>query len=186
MVQTVELLLDEATEAAVVEQWQALVDDGLPSSGRNPSPTNRPHVTTAVATAMPSGLDDELATAVGALPLPTRLGGLVVFGGRRLVLSRLVVASAGLVDLHARVADVVAACPGQPANARPGAWTPHVTLARGLTPEQLGRAVAVLGRAPDLEAQVVAVRRWDGEARVARLLPPSPDRGSHDHGLNPP
>jgi hypothetical protein len=45
VVQTVELLLDEALEAQVLAQWRALADAGLPSQALHTGPANRPHVT---------------------------------------------------------------------------------------------------------------------------------------------
>ncbi|HZI96573.1 MAG TPA: 2'-5' RNA ligase family protein [Actinomycetales bacterium] len=171
MVQTVELLLDQAAEAVVRDQWTTLASLGLPSQARHTGATNRPHVTLAVAAAMPAALDPRLAQAVTELPVPVLLGGLVVFRGRRgsVVLSRLVVPSAALMALHAAVADVVADCPDRPANLRPGAWTPHVTLARGLTPEQVGPAVAACS-ASTLEAVAVTARRYDGDRKGDWLL----------------
>lgn len=171
MVQTVELLLDKATDAVVREQWATLASLGLPSQARHTGATNRPHVTLAVASWVPAALDPPLAGAVAGLPVPVRLGGLVVFRGRRgsVVLSRLVVPSAGLLALHAAVADVMADCPDQPENLQTGRWTPHVTLARGLTSDQVGPAVAACS-AGSLEAAAVAARRYDGERKVDWLL----------------
>lgn len=171
MVQTVELLLDEATEAAVRAEWAALAALGLPGQGRRDQATNRPHVTLAVASVIPAGLEPALARAVGTLPLPVRLGGLVVFGGRRRVLARLVVPSVELLALQAAVASVVAGCPDRPANLAAGAWTAHVTLARGLREDQVGPAVVACS-AGTLEAVAVAARRYDGERKVDWLLPP--------------
>jgi hypothetical protein len=45
MAHSIELLFDDATEAAVRRDWTALAQAGLPSQGQHRSPTNRPHVT---------------------------------------------------------------------------------------------------------------------------------------------
>ena len=45
---SVELVPDAAIEAAVRDDWARLESAGLPNAGRNPSPSNRPHVTLAV------------------------------------------------------------------------------------------------------------------------------------------
>ena len=45
---SVELVPDAAIEAAVRADWDRLRRADLPNSGRNPSPSNRPHVTLAV------------------------------------------------------------------------------------------------------------------------------------------
>ncbi|WP_298804015.1 2'-5' RNA ligase family protein [uncultured Pseudokineococcus sp.] len=176
MVQTVEALLDAETERLVVGQWQVLQHAGLPSQADHTGATNRPHVTLATAAQMPAALDDALREAAEPLPQAVRLGPLVVLGGRRHVLARLLVATPGLLALHARTAEVVSGCPEPGELLAPGAWTPHVTLARGLTGEQLAEALAALGGAgalgpaADVEAAVVGVRRFDGDARAVRLV----------------
>ena len=45
------------------------------------------------------------------LPIPVALGGLLIFGARRFVLARLVVPSAGLLDLQAGVVRSLDASP---------------------------------------------------------------------------
>lgn len=173
MVQTVELVLDEASEELVRAQWQALAAAALPSQARHTGATNRPHVTLAVAEELPAELEPALRQAVAALPLPVRLGALVCFGGRRRVLARLVVADRALLDLHAAVAEVVAGCPGPSPLTEPGRWTPHVTLARGLLPEQVGAALAVTtppGCPGEVDGTAERCRRYDGRARVDWLL----------------
>lgn len=170
MVQTVELLLDEETDTAVRRSWAALAAAGLPSQARHTGATNRPHVTMAVASALPSALEPALAEAVSELPLPVRLGGLVCFAGRRRVLGFVVVPTVALLRLHASVADVVADCPGLGVQLAPDHWTPHVTVARGLTGEQLGAALSLLNDRSELVGAAVAARRYDGEARTDWVL----------------
>lgn len=116
-------------------------------------------------------------------PLPTlRLGGLVVFGvpPRGLVLARQVVVDRPLLDLHARIHAAVDPATDSPdpdaapvevvPHTRPGAWTPHVTLALRLTTEQLGAAVAALGRIDPLDAPAAGLRRWDPRNRTVTEL----------------
>ena len=170
MVQTVELLLDEQTDTAVRRGWDALAAAGLPSQARHPGATNRPHVTMAVAAAIPGIVEERLAGAVSALPIPVRLGGLVYFPGRRWVLARLVVPTAELLALHAEVAGAVADCPELSPQLHPGNWTPHVTLAHGLAGDQLGAALTLLNDRAPLVGQAVAARRYDGSGRTEWLL----------------
>jgi len=79
-----------------------------------------------------------------------------------------VVASAELLDIHR---EVVARClpqlPREPfAHSEPGHWTPHVTLGRRFTTEQVALALEVLdGLSADIGAQVVGLRRWDSDAK---------------------
>ena len=172
MVQTVELLLDDDTDSSVRRAWAMLAAAGLPSQARHTGPTNRPHVTLAVASAIPPGLEEPLAGALSGLPVPVRLGGLVCFAGRRRVLARLVVPTAALLEVHAAVAAVLAQCPDPSPQLLPDRWTPHVTLARGLTGEQLGAALAVLNDRDELIGAAVAARRYDGAARTDWLVSP--------------
>jgi hypothetical protein len=72
------------------------------------------------------------------------------------------------------------------AHTAPGRWTPHVTLASRLSPDQLARAVEVLADAEEARAAtapedpavpvppgaglLVALRRWDSDARTVTIL----------------
>ncbi len=91
------------------------------------------------------------------------LGAPVLFGaGRTRVIARSVVPSAALVDLHTRVHDLAGA--GDDADhTRPGAWTPHVTLARRVALDRVGDALRVLSEHAPLERSVraVGIRRWE-------------------------
>lgn len=166
--QSVELLLDDAAERTVLERWRRLQDAGLPSMARHTGATNRPHITLGVADAVPARTETELRSLVPHLPVTVTLGGLVVFGnGRERVLAWLVVPSAALLELHARTA---ALWPSGARHLRPGAWTPHVTLARHLPLEQLGEVLTALGELPELGATGRSLRRWDSDARRAWVL----------------
>lgn len=168
-VQSVELLLDETTDAALRAQWAQLAAAGLPSQARHTGPTNAPHVTLAVRDRIPPELDVPLMTAT-ALPVSIRLGGLLVFARRRCILARVVVPSVPLLDLHAQVHDVLTGCGPSAAHLDPGWWTPHVTLARNLTEDQLATAVHLLADATDVAGRGVAIRRWDAAVRRAWVL----------------
>lgn len=170
-VQSVEALLDPGTDARVRSLWDALVAAGLPSQARHTGESNAPHVTLAVREEIPSALDTALGEAVGPLPLAVRLGGLLVFARRRAVLALAVVPSEPLLAAHARLDDALAGCGPSADHLSPGTWTPHVTLARGLTAEQVGTAVAALETLPDLDGTVPAVRRWDARERRTWTLP---------------
>jgi hypothetical protein len=74
------------------------------------------------------------------------------------------VPGARLLSLHTAIAEAMVAAPDVPDQVRPGRWTPHVTLARGLGSRQVGEALAVLGRARALDGAIVSVRRWDPDA----------------------
>ncbi len=173
MLQSVEALLDPVLDASVREEWARLLAAGLPSQARHTGASNAPHVTLAVAERIGADADARLAGAVPA-DLPTlRLGGVLVLPGRsgRCVLARSVVVSAGLLDLHARVLDVVGDEPGVLGHVRPDAWTPHVTLAQRLDVGLLPAALSALADVErEREGRVAGVRRWDPEAQETWLL----------------
>lgn len=164
---SVEVIPDAATEAAIVGQWERLIEAGLPSAGRHPSPSNRPHVTLAVRDDLdPSGLGG----LVDALPVEFRLGGAVVFAaGDRFVLARQVVVSRALLALHAETLRLVGPPPERYAVTAADRWTPHLTIARRMTGEQMGAALSLIGAAP-LEGTFRGLRVWDAVERVVTTL----------------
>lgn len=170
-VTSIELLLDEAAEALVRAEWEALAAAGMSSLARHEAASNRPHVTLlarSTPVAHPLGID---ATA---LPLPLVLGPPLLLGdGDRRVLARAIVPSAALLALHADV--LRAAGPGDdPSHLLPGRWTPHVTLARRIRLVDLPAALALLG--PAIEARGVAMRRWDAASATVSFVAGDPDR----------
>jgi hypothetical protein len=172
MAHSIELLLDDHSDAAIRTVWQRLEDAGLPSQLRVKSATNRPHVTLLAAERIAPDVDDELAQLQARFPLAVVVGAPLIFGGGKLTLARLVVASADLLALHR---DIVELClphvPQEPySHSAPGHWTPHVTLGRRFTPEQVAHALAIDGLSADIDARVVGLRRWDGDQRVEQVL----------------
>lgn len=168
--QSVELLLDETAHAGVVRQWQALADAGLPSQARHQGATNAPHVTIGLASAIDEAAEARLATTLEALPIPVTIGAPLLFGtGGRIVLVRMVVATAALLTLHREVTTALAGCPGQVAQLAPGRWVPHVTLARRMDPDVLPAALEVLAEVGHdaLDAHATTMRRWDSDAKQA-------------------
>ena len=168
MTQSVELLLDAEAEAVVLREWARLAEVGLPTEQRVvPSLSHRPHVTLWAGPVIPADVDAALPALMTGLALPLLLGSLLVFGPRRgqVVLVRQVVANGALLELQARVA---AACGIEPdSHFAAGRWSPHVTLARRVPVDQLGRVVETLGLVPDVAAASRTCRRWDGDAKVA-------------------
>lgn len=165
--QSVELLLDDALDAALRREWQLLHDAGLPSQARHTGESNAPHITVGVAARVTSDAESALAAVRPALGMKIRLGGHLVFGGSRFVLSRLVVPSSSLLALQHEVHEAWRDLPGLPETMQPGRWTPHTTLARRLKPEQLAAALEVLRDEPaELVGTVSALRRWDPETRA--------------------
>ncbi len=180
MVQSVELLLDDPSDQLVRAEWGALIEAQLPSQGRHTGESNRPHVTVGVAAAISPTVAAGLAEVLVPRPFPIRLSGVRVFTGRRSILVRAVVESPELLAFHCRICQVMRDCPGLPTNLAPGSWTPHVTLARGLSADQLDTAIDVLNPLGDIDALVAGVRRWDSDARRTWDLHRSGAAGSGD------
>lgn len=167
---SVEMLPDDRVDAAVRADWQRLIDAGLPSAGRHPSDSNRPHVTLALRDQLAAGVVDELAALGGGLPLPCRLGGAVVFAaGERFVLARPLVMTRALLRLHARTVALVGPPPERYAVTAVDAWTPHITLARRLSAEQVGAALELVGAA-SVDGALVGMRLWDASEKVVTPL----------------
>ena len=162
---SVELLFDPVTEELVRADWQRLAGAGLSSMGANRSPSNRPHLTLLVRPQL-DHLD--VAKAAAALPIAVRLAEPVVFRhGERAVLARSVVAGDALRELHRDVHDSAGTGADAPHTA-PGAWTPHVTLARRLRIESLPEAMALLGG--EHAGHATALRRWDAATSTVTPL----------------
>ncbi|KUI40315.1 2'-5' RNA ligase family protein [Mycobacterium sp. GA-2829] len=168
MVHSVELLFDPDTDAAVRRIWADLSRAGIRSQAANRSPSNRPHVTLTVADEMTGGVDDALRPLLELLPFDGVIGAPMLFGSRSLILVRLLVPSAPLLELHREVDRVCRPhLPGGPlSHTAPGQWTPHVTLARRLPPDQLPDALAVPGLGSDIGCRIVGLRHWDGNNRI--------------------
>ena len=45
----------------------------------------------------------------------------------------------------------------------PGRWVPHLTLARGVSDEQLPDALKIVSTARPVKAVALRLRRWDGD-----------------------
>lgn len=167
MVHSVELLFDRDAEAAIRRIWDDLTDAGVRSQAAHKAPSNRPHVTLAVAETMDESVNDALRPVLHRLPLSCTIGAPMIFGRRDFTLVRLIVPSAELLSLHAEVQSTC--LPHMPTgplpHSEPGQWTPHVTLARRLPGDQLQAALALQSLGRDLSAAVVGLRRWDGNAK---------------------
>jgi 2'-5' RNA ligase superfamily protein len=163
MVHSVELVFDAATEATVRHIWDELREAGIPGQ----PPAGRPHTTLTVAERIDPAVDGRLSSLGGRFPFRCRIGAPLVFGTAKVVLARLVVPTAGLLDLHAEVHRLCRShlTPGPAANTLPGRWTAHVTLAHRVAPAQLGRALPIAGTPAEITANVIGLRRWDGGAK---------------------
>jgi 2'-5' RNA ligase len=168
MVQSIELVFDRDTDAAIRRIWADLAAVGIPSQ----APASRPHVTLVVADRIAPDVDALLKPVARRLPLPCAVGASVLFGRSNAVLARLVVPTADLLAVHAEVHRLCEpyVVPGPMPNSVPGHWTAHVTLARRVGGAQLGRALRVAGRPAEIAGSAAGLRRWDGNKKVEHLI----------------
>ena len=160
-----ELLPGDGLDRAVRAAWHRLDQAGLGSLARHRHPTNRPHLTLASAEEQFSpGAGAAIATALELLPVRVRLDGLVFFGGRASVLAWAVDGGDDLREVQARI---WAALDGADANPQhqPGTWTPHISLARRLRPDQHELAARAIGPAV-ASGELSAARSYDSVTRT--------------------
>ncbi|WAC55744.1 2'-5' RNA ligase family protein [Gordonia sp. SL306] len=181
MVHSLELLLDEASDQYIRDEWHTLDSAGLPNQSTIRSGTNRPHVTLAAAKHIAGSADAALTPVSLRLPFTAVIGAPILFAqGSRITLARLVVPSTELLSVHAQTIRLVAdhlgdggagdIGPAMMPHSAPGRWTPHVTLARRLDPEQLTRALAALDPRATIDGSFVGLRHWDGDAKIEHVV----------------
>lgn len=171
MAQSVELTLDASAEAALVAQWDRLAAVGVAKPQRSdPEGHHRPHLTLYAADAIPKPAESELPEIVAGIDLTVHVGAVMIFGPRNgtCILVRQVSASVELLQLQQRVALVCEADPKGQFGA--GRWSPHVTMARRVLSDDVGKAVSVLGSHGEVDARIQRCRRWDGNRRTAWWL----------------
>lgn len=159
-----ELLGDDRLDRAVRAAWRRLDGAGLASLGRHRHPTNRPHLTLVSADDFPPGAAEAVAGAVRALPVRVRLNGLRFFGGRAGVLAWAVDGGAALRDLQAEVWRALDGADRNPQQ-EPGAWIPHISLARRLRPDQEALAAQAVGSSA-VSGDLSQVRSYDSVTRT--------------------
>ncbi len=169
---SVELVLDDRTDAAIRDEWAALLDAGLPSQGRHRGASNRPHVTVALADTLVPGDLSRLAAVAADLPLPVTVGGLLIFGGRRFVLARLAVPGPEILRLQGAMLASLAEPADPHGHFSAGRWTPHITLARRLSADEVASAVQALGEVAPFDGTLTAARRWDIMAKQEHWIDP--------------
>ena len=165
-----ELVLADEGDAAVRARWDQLEQAGLPSLARHRGTTHRPHLTVVSSSEPPPPDVLELAQRRFGALLPVRCtaDGLVLLGGRRLVVAELLGISTAA---RAAQAELVHAWPG--ADERP--WLPHVSLTRRVDRAEAGAAVELLA-GDDAEGAglrvrtLSALRWWNPDREVVSLV----------------
>jgi 2'-5' RNA ligase len=162
---SIELTFEDTTDAHIRLDWARLADAGVPSQAAHTAPSNRPHITLAAGAELQ--LSDGVQELVRLLPVSIGFSGVLVFPGGpgKYVLARSVVMTQRLLELHGLVHGGLA---GAIYLSRPGAWTPHVTLARRVPQHLLGTAVELLDLR--LEGECTHARLWDSGTRTVTPL----------------
>ncbi|MCI0383085.1 2'-5' RNA ligase family protein [Streptomyces sp. CNQ085] len=172
---TVELLPDATTDLAVRRAWRHLAAAGMPSQEAHTHPTNRPHLTLATADALPGATREDVAAALGDLPVGLCLDGLLRFTGRTYVLAWAVRPDPELLRLHTAVWRALTGLPGtggtNPLHA-PGRWVPHITLGRSRRPAWSltdGELLPAGVRGP-VRGRLTGARSYDSATRTTEAL----------------
>ena len=146
-------------DAAVRDLWHRLDDAGVPSLARHSHRRHRPHVSLAVAGAIPPRTRDALRADLALLAMPRLwLYTLGTFPTEQNVLFLGAVVDTELLAVHSAAHDVLAGRVRQPwAYFLPGAWVPHCTLAHDLTASQLAAGLAALHPIAPIRADVAGL-----------------------------
>jgi 2'-5' RNA ligase len=166
---SIELTFDAATDTRIRSDWARLAEAGVPSLAAHTAPSNRPHITLAAGAGLQLSGDGQALLQM--LPVPVEFSGVLVFPGGpgKYVLSRSIVLTRRLLELHRRVHEVA---PGAVPLTRPDAWTPHVTLARRVPHHLLGRAIELLDLR--LDGECAHARLWDSGTKTVTALGSNP------------
>jgi 2'-5' RNA ligase len=168
------MFFDDDADAAVRALWRRLHGAGVPSLAVRSHRRHRPHISLAVAGAVPQRTRDALRAELAMLALPNLwLYTLGTFPTRESALFLGAVVDAELLAVHSAAHDVLAGRVSQPwAYYLPGAWVPHCTLAQDLTPDQLAGGLRALHPVAPIRAAVRAVGITDTRTgEIDPLLP---------------
>lgn len=166
MLHALELVPDDEGQAAVLRDWQALRDAGLPSQLDHRGESNAPHLTLVSAPTV-AGLVDRAVELLGPmLPVEARVSGLLLLGRHRLTVAR-------AVDVPDALVAAVLALRAEAGELPHQGWLPHLTVARRLPRGDAQRAVDALGAA-DVVLRLDTLRRWDPDEKLIELLASPP------------
>jgi 2'-5' RNA ligase len=159
MAQALELSFDTDADRAVRALWDRLERAGVPSMATRTHRRHRPHVSLAVAGAIPAAAREALRADLGRLSIPRLwLYTLGAFSGTDNVLILSAVVDTELLAVHSAVHDVLAGRVRGPwAYYLPGSWVPHCGLAQGIEPVQVAAGFAALYPVQPIRATVTEV-----------------------------
>jgi len=166
------MFVDDGADTGVRALWRRLDDAGVPSLAVRGHRRHRPHVSLAVAGAIPQRTRDALRAELALLALPGLwLYTLGTFPTEENALFLAAVVDTELLAVHSAAHDVLAGRTSQPwAYYLPGAWVPHCTLAQDLTAVQLAVGVRALHPVTPIRATVRAVGITDTRTGEVEML----------------
>lgn len=172
MAHALECYFDDEADAAIRALWQRLEQAGVPSLATRTHRNHRPHVTFAVAGAIPPAARRSLTADLALLSMPQLwLYTLGTFPNGQNALLLGAVTDAELLAVHVAVHDALAGRVRDPwAYYLPGAWVPHCTLAEDVTPAQLTAGFAALHPIEPVRVRVTEVGVKDTRTGDADLL----------------
>lgn len=159
MADVLAVFFDDEADAAVRALWQRLERAGVPSLSSRTHRNHRPHVSFAVAGAIPAKARTALRRDLELLSLPNLwLYTLGTFPTNENVLFLGAVADTELIAVHSAVHDALAGKVRNPsAYYLPGAWVPHCALAEDITPEQFVAGMAALHPIEPIRATIAGL-----------------------------
>ena len=163
MAQGLVFLFDPETDAAVRALWARLEQAGVPSLATHTHRKHRPHVTFALASAIPPVTRDALRADLRQLSIPRLwLNTLAAFATIENVLMLAAVVDTELLAVHSAIHDILAGRVKQPsAYYLPGSWVPHCTLAEGIEPAQTAAGFAAVHPVEPIHATVTEIGVMD-------------------------
>ncbi|HET9139668.1 2'-5' RNA ligase family protein [Actinophytocola sp.] len=172
MAQALEFWFDDDADRAVRELWSKLERAGVPSLATRTHGRHRPHVTFAIAGAIPAATREALRADLGKLAVPRLwLSTLAAFSAVDNALILAAVVDTELLAVHSAVHDVLAGRVRQPsAYYLPGSWVPHCTLAQGLETGRIAAGFAALYPVEPIRATVAEIAVVDTHTGVAEQL----------------
>jgi 2'-5' RNA ligase len=159
MAQALEFLFDDDADRAVRALWSRLEAAGIPSLATRTHGRHRPHVTFALATAIPTATRDALRADLARLAIPRLwLSTLAAFSSADQVLMLAAVVDTELLAVHSAVHDVLAGRVKAPsAYYLPGSWVPHCTLAQGLAAAEVSAGFTTLYPVDPIRASITEI-----------------------------
>jgi 2'-5' RNA ligase len=163
------LLPDSGLEESIRAIWQRLRDAGISSNLLDDR--GRPHLSLAVCTGLPEDFEtgfEMFARGIRSFPLSLQAAG--TFSSDSGVVFLAPAVTADLTELHERFFDSFGSgLDGRSSLYSPGSWVPHCTVAMGLEPREICRAIGICADAGlPLEGSLVSAALL--EFRESRVL----------------